>query len=64
VDEVLNLNFLDFIIFLDIKNGQIRIQMIKFKFKRINQDATPHYRRPAPATGSTAQLGSDVGGTA
>jgi hypothetical protein len=38
--------------------------MIKFKFKRTNQNAIPHYRRPAPAVGSTAWLGSDVGGTA
>jgi hypothetical protein len=39
-------------------NGQIHIQTIKFEFKQTNQDATPHYRLPAPAAGRSA------GGTA
>jgi hypothetical protein len=26
------------------------IKTVKFKFKRINQEATPHYRQPVPVT--------------
>jgi hypothetical protein len=35
-------------------NSQICIQTIEFEFKRINQDATPHYRSPAPAIDGSA----------
>jgi hypothetical protein len=67
-------NFLEFFISNGKKqsnlysNSQIHIQMIKFKFKRINQDATPHYRSPAPvindSAGDTIQPNSITNATA
>jgi hypothetical protein len=36
--------FLDFFDLKQLKNNQICIQTIKFKFKLINQKMTPHYR--------------------
>jgi hypothetical protein len=53
-------NFLEFFISNGKKqlnlysNSQIRIQTIKFKFKRINQDVTSHYRSPAPVMNDSA----------
>jgi hypothetical protein len=35
-------------------NGQIRIQTIEYEFKQINQEMTPHYRPPTPATDGSA----------
>jgi hypothetical protein len=67
-------NFLDFFwIFWAGKNGEffssngrIRIQMVKFQFKRINHEPPRHYRPPAPAAGgsagATARPGSNAGG--
>jgi hypothetical protein len=37
--------------------------MIKFKFKRINQEVTSHYRPLVPAVGSTARLGYNADAT-
>jgi hypothetical protein len=34
--------------------SQIRIQTVKFQFKRTNHEPPCHYRPPAPATGSSA----------
>jgi hypothetical protein len=48
-------------------NGQIHIQMIKFKFKRTNQELTVHYRPSAPVAGGsvddTTRSGSSADGT-
>jgi hypothetical protein len=35
-------------------NGQIRIQTVTFKFKRINQEVAHHYRPPNPVVGGSA----------
>jgi hypothetical protein len=35
-------------------NGRIHIQMIKFKFTRINQELTTYYRPPTPMTNGSA----------
>jgi hypothetical protein len=47
-------------------NGQIHIQIIKFKFKQINQELTAHYHPPTPvpdgnAGGTTRALPPDPG---
>jgi hypothetical protein len=65
VDEVRNLNFLEFFKFFEpqkikkqlnlYSNDQIHIQMIEFKFKWTNQKTPPHYRPPTPAAGGTAR---------
>jgi hypothetical protein len=51
-------SFFEFFGHQTVKNSQIynqiRIQMIKFKFKQINQEVTPHYRPPAPVIGGSA----------
>jgi hypothetical protein len=44
-------------------NGQIRIQTVKFEFKRTNQEAPPHYRPSASTAGGTARLSSNAGAT-
>jgi hypothetical protein len=49
-------------------NDQIRIEIVKFSFKRTNQKSSCHYRPPAPTTdysaGTTTQPGSSAGGSA
>jgi hypothetical protein len=42
-----------------IKNNQIYIQTIKFKFKWINQKLIAYYRPPAPVANGTAALPSN-----
>jgi hypothetical protein len=60
-----------FLNFLDLKrskNDQVYIQMVKFEFKRTNQEATPHYRPLTPAmdgsAGGSARPGFNAGATA
>jgi hypothetical protein len=40
-------------------NDQIHIQMVKFKFKQTNQNASRHYQLPAPTVGGSAQPPGD-----
>jgi hypothetical protein len=49
-----------------IKTASFLIQTVKFKFKRvtINQEVTPSYRPPTPATDDTVRTSSNAGGTA
>jgi hypothetical protein len=35
-------------------NGRIRIQTVKFQFKRINHESSRHYRLLAPTAGGSA----------
>jgi hypothetical protein len=46
-----------------VKNSQICIQIVKFKFKRINQKVSPHYRPPTPTAGGNAHLDYNAGAT-
>jgi hypothetical protein len=52
---------LDFFDLKRLKNSQICIQTIKFKFKRTNQEITSRYHSPASATnGSTSGIARTI----
>jgi hypothetical protein len=50
--DFLELNGQNWLVFSS--KSRIRIQTNEFKFKYINQEATPHYSPPVPVTGGSA----------